>query len=82
MPTCACALKQMVNKMCTARKTLEAIANTSFDKPFAKCMYMLTSESLQCENEIRAHIDSLMCNDYEDEHHLENKKLMPLIQNK
>jgi hypothetical protein len=28
-------------------------------------MYMLTSESLQCENEIRAHIDSLNCDSYE-----------------
>lgn len=71
-------LKNMVNNMCTARKTLEAVANASFDKPFAKCMYMLTSESLQCENEMRAHIDSLLCNDYEDEHHTENKKLMAL----
>src|ERR1700752_3318150 len=58
-------LKRMVNKMYTARKTLEAIANTSFDKSFARCMYMLTSESLQCENEIRAHIDSLNCEPYE-----------------
>lgn len=58
-------LKRMVNKMYAARKTLEAIANTSFDKSFARCMYMLTSESLQCENEIRAHIDSLNCESYE-----------------
>ena len=71
-------LKNMVNSMCTARKTLEAIANASFDKAFAKCMYMLTSESLQCENEIRAHIDSLICSDYEDERHTENKKLIPV----
>lgn len=69
-------LKNMVNNMCTARKTLEAVANASFDRPFANCMYMLTSESLQCENEIRAHIDCLLCNDFEDEHHIENKKLM------
>lgn len=61
-------LKQMVNRMHSARKTLEEIANNSFDKPFAKCVYMLTSESLQCENEIRAHIDSLNCISYEDEH--------------
>ena len=71
-------LKRIVNDMCTARKTLEAIANASFDKPFAKCMYMLTTESLQCENEIRAHLDSLICQDYEDEHHTENKKLIPV----
>lgn len=71
-------LKRTVNGMCTARKTLEAIANTSFDKPFAKCMYMLTSEALQCENELRAHIDSLICRDNEDECHTENKKLIPV----
>lgn len=71
-------LRNIVNKMTEARKTLEAVANSSFDQPFAKCMYMLTSESLQCENEMRAHIDSLVCNDYEDEHHFENKKLLPL----
>jgi hypothetical protein len=67
-------LKQMVDKMCTARKTLEAIANRSFDKAFSRCVYMLTSESLQCENEIRSHIGSLNCNYYEEEP-AENKKL-------
>ena len=61
-------LKNIVQKMYTARKSIEAIANASFDKPFAKCMYMLTSESLQCENEIRAHIDSLNCGNHENEH--------------
>ena len=63
--------------MCAARSTLEAIANRSFDKSFAKCMYMLTSESLQCENEIRSHIDSLNCNSYENDNP-ENRKLLPL----
>lgn len=72
-------LKDAVNKMCTARKTIEAAANASFDKPFAKCMYMLASESLQCENEMRAHIDSMICNDNEDEHHTENRTLMPSL---
>ncbi len=66
-------LKEVVNKMYAARTTLEAIANKSFDKSFAKCVYLLTSESLQCENEIRAHIDSLNCDSYED-CHIENKK--------
>jgi hypothetical protein len=70
-------LKNVVQKMHTARKSIEAIANASFDKPFAKCMYMLTSESLQCENEIRAHIDSLNCGTYENEH-LEAKDNMSL----
>ncbi len=60
-------LKNIVQKMHTARKSIEAIANASFDKPFAKCMYMLTSESLQCENEIRSHIDSLNCGTHENE---------------
>ena len=62
----------MLNKMSAARKTLEGIANTSFDKPFAKCVYLITSESLQCENEIRAHIDSLNCDNYNNEY-IENK---------
>lgn len=61
-------LKNMIKKMVTARKTLEEIADTSIDKSFAKCVYILTSESLQCENEIRAQIDSLSCMDYENEY--------------
>ena len=72
-------LKQLVNKMVTARKTLEGIADTSFDKSFAKCMYVLTSESLQCENEIRAQIDSLSCMSYENER-IETKK-QPVVTN-
>ncbi len=66
-------LKQMVNKMRTARQTLENIANTSFDKAFARCVYLLTSESLQCENEILAHIDSLNCDSHQNDR-LESKK--------
>src|SRR5690349_10079740 len=58
-------LKKMLEKMQQARKSLEATANASTDKPFAKCVYMLTSESLQCENEIRAHINSLNCDNLE-----------------
>ena len=58
-------LKKIIQKMYTARKSLEALADASFDKPFAKCVYMLTSESLQCENEIRAHINSLNCDNLE-----------------
>ncbi len=60
-------LKQMANKMHTARKTLEGVANTSFDKSFAKCVYLLTSESQQCENEILAHINSLNCDHQEND---------------
>lgn len=60
-------LKQMANKMHTARKTLEGIANTSFDKSFAKCVYLLTSESQQCENEILAQINSLNCDNHEND---------------
>lgn len=60
-------LKKIVEKMHIARKSIEAVANASFDKPFAKSVYMLTSESLQCENEIRAHIDSLNCSGYEND---------------
>jgi hypothetical protein len=65
-------LRRMLSKMSAARKTLEGIANTSFDKPFAKCVYLITSESLQCENEIRAHLDSLNCDNYNNEY-FENK---------
>ncbi|MFT4153309.1 hypothetical protein [Parafilimonas sp.] len=71
-------LKSTVNKMSEARKTLEAVANTSFDKPFAKCMYMLTSESLQCENEMRAQIDSMICNDNEKQQDAGKEKRMPV----
>ena len=67
-------LRQTVNTLHTARKNLERIANTSFDKSFAKCVYQLTSESLQCENEIRAHIDSLNCSIYDEEAN-EDKKI-------
>ncbi len=70
-------LKCIAQKMYTARKSIEAIANASFDKPFAKCMYMLISESLQCENEIRAHIDSLNCGNHESEY-LEAKNNLPI----
>jgi hypothetical protein len=58
-------LKKIMEKIQKARKSLEAIANASFDKPFAKCVYMLTSESLQCENEIRSQINSLNCDNLE-----------------
>ncbi len=62
-------LKDIVEKMHIARRSIEAVANASFDKPFAKCVYMLTSESLQCENEIRSHIDSLNCGNHENDHY-------------
>ncbi|MEP6684813.1 MAG: hypothetical protein ABJA35_16190 [Parafilimonas sp.] len=70
-------LKNMVNKMVLARKTLEEIANASFDNSFAKSVYLLASESLQCENEIRAQIGSLSCFNYSQEP-ISNKK-MPSI---
>ncbi len=69
-------LKQMINKMCAARKTLEGIANASFDKSFSKCVYLFTSESLQCENEIRAQIESLSCFNYED-NNINSQKTSP-----
>ncbi|MEP6466179.1 MAG: hypothetical protein ABJB05_07720 [Parafilimonas sp.] len=71
-------LKNMVTKMVTARKTLEAVANASFDKSFAKCVYLLASESLQCENEIRAQIDSLSCFSYNHDS-IESKKLPEVV---
>ena len=60
-------LSSVVHKMSAARKNLENIANKSFDKSFAKCVYLLASESLQCENEMRSHIDSLNCSSYQEE---------------
>ena len=60
--TYACAkLQTILNKMSMARKTLEEIAETSFNKSFAKCVYLFTSESLQFENEIHAQIGSFNC---------------------
>ena len=59
-------LTHMVNRMSAARKKLEHFANTSFDKPLATSVYLIASESLQCENEIRSHIDSLNCSSYEE----------------
>jgi hypothetical protein len=52
-------LREMLYNMRNARKNLEGVANASFDKAFAKCIYLLASESLQCENEIVSQIDSL-----------------------
>ena len=47
--------------MSKARKNLEDVAQSSFDKSFAKCVYLFASESLQFENEIHAQIDSFNC---------------------
>ena len=74
---CECLI-QVANKMNSARKTLETIANTSFDKSFAKCVYLFTSESLQCENEIRSQIDSLNLYNYENNHPKNDGKLVPV----
>jgi hypothetical protein len=52
-------LKEMLYTLKNARKTLEGIANTSFDKAYAKCIYLFASESMQCEKEILSQIDSL-----------------------
>ena len=52
-------LKELLLSMRNARKTLENFANASFDKVFAKCIYLFISESQQCENEIMSQIDSL-----------------------
>jgi hypothetical protein len=52
-------LKEMVYNLRNARKNLESVANASFDKAFAKCIYLFTSESLQCEKVILSQIDSL-----------------------
>lgn len=40
---------------------LEDVAQSSFDKAFAKCVYLFTSESLQFENEIHSQINSFNC---------------------
>ena len=54
-------LQKILNKMRRARKMLEDIAQSSFDKSFAKCVYLFTSESLQFENEIHSQINSFNC---------------------
>jgi len=54
-------LQGILNKMSKARKRLENIAESSFDKSFAKCVYLFTSESKQFENEINAQINSFNC---------------------
>lgn len=64
-------LQQTINKMSNARKTIEDVANASFDKAYAKCLYLLTSESLQCETEIRSQINTLSCAQLDVEVHEE-----------
>jgi hypothetical protein len=54
-------LQKILHKMSRARKMLEDVAQSSFDKSFAKCVYLFTSESLQFENEIHAQINSFNC---------------------
>jgi hypothetical protein len=54
-------LQKIVNKMERARKRLEEIAASSYNKSFAKCVYLFASESLQFENEIHAQIGSFNC---------------------
>ena len=54
-------LQKILNKMRRARKALEDVAQSSFDKSFAKCVYLFASESLQFENEIYAQINSFNC---------------------
>ena len=51
-------LQKTLNKITSARKTLEDVAASSLDKSFAKCVYLSTSESKQFENEIHAQIHS------------------------
>ncbi len=48
-------------KMTKARKALEHVAAASFNKSFAKCVYLFASESQQFENEIYAQINSFNC---------------------
>lgn len=56
--TCS-RLQTALDKMINARKTLEQLARSSFDKSFAKCVYLFASESIQFEHEINAQINSL-----------------------
>ena len=59
-------LRDMLLDLRDARRTLENVANASFDKAFAKCIYLFASESLQCENEIVSQIDCLDGNPHYD----------------
>ena len=52
-------LQQTIDKMKNARITIEEVANNSLDKSYAKCLYLLSCESLQCEAEIRSQISML-----------------------
>lgn len=62
--TYACEkLQHTLNKMTEARKTLQQVADSSYDKSFAKCVYLITSESQQFENEIHSQIDCFNCLD-------------------
>lgn len=70
-------LNEMLYNLSNARKNLEGVANASFDRPLAKCIYLFASESLQCEREINSQIESLGCN-----HDIDNSentnKMLPL----
>ena len=54
-------LQKTLTKMTKARKTLERVAASSHDKSFAKCMYLLASESRQFENELFGQMSSFNC---------------------
>lgn len=54
-------LQNTLNKMSKARKALEDLALSSFNKSFAKCVHLFTLESLQFENEIHAQIECFNC---------------------
>jgi hypothetical protein len=56
-------LQKTLNKITSARKTLEDVAASSLDKSFAKCVYLFASESKQFENEIHAQLHSFNCRD-------------------
>lgn len=62
-------LQKILTKMTRARKTLERVAASSDDKSFAKCVYLLASESRQFENELHAQVSSFNCRELTENIH-------------
>lgn len=54
-------LQNALLKMRKARKVLEDIAASHYNKSFIKCIHLFISESLQFENEIAAQMSSFNC---------------------
>ncbi len=67
-------LQHVANKMSAARKTLGDVANRNSDKSLVKCVHLIMSESLQCENEIHAQLGTLNCSNYNNTGNTKEKR--------